>query len=794
MRRSSHIDSIDVQGLHMIGKIRDRATFIAGTPRSGTTLMTALLDDHRELLVFPEEYLYVQPRNTPEEGTQSVLDAVFKEKVLLRLKGKKNFLNDILGEDRKYDDFDYHRFEDAVNEYFRLLLESKEKTVRISVKTLAFVSLIYGYAYAAGKETYSRWVVKHPHYELHWQQVFNDFPDAKMIYMVRDPRDVVLSRTLKRNKKRYLKRGGNAAAWNSEKGSLRPSVRFLKEWERSTIAFLGINEAVSGQILPVRYEDLVSAPRDMMGKVSEFLGVPWQESLVTPSFLGRPWKGNSMQERTFRGVGDSEERKKHQLPTHHLWQIEAWLDDVMVRQPGAYVPLGLPEGIDVKALVSWLRGEGVIDFLRNRLRMLANHRNLTGRTACDRLKNSPGAKTTRRPPVSVFFNSRNKHESPCNDLSRLSLRSRRRAAAPAESGVVHGQLKSIGARPGCEVHFGGPDMPAYRLRDLLAEHVAAVPPGGAIDWVTYYFRDRRLAEELLRAHLRGVKVTVTLERHPRMAHANDAVIAMLSGPNGLGAGFRTLSLLRAPTPSGIVWKPHLHEKLYCFSQPRPIAFIGSFNPSGDDPENDPGIISEIGDQDRGHNVLVGLGDPILVERLVEHARWIHRVRCPVFHRFSAIANRTVKGEDTDIHFWPRVRSHPAVQFLLQHGSGARIRIAASHIKGAPVVRSIIRLVHNGAAVEILAESTLRRVPVAAEEHLSQAGIPFRRVTHPEGLPMHNKFVLAEKEGQRWVMFGSFNWTLRSYWLNHEIGAISGNRHLFNAFAERWEMMRELTNS
>ena len=72
--------------------------------------------------------------------------------------------------------------------------------------------------------------------------------------------------------------------------------------------------------------------------------------------------------------------------------------------------------------------------------------------------------------------------------------------------------------------------------------------------------------------------------------------------------------------------------------------------------------------------------------------------------------------------------------------------------------------------------------------LTQAGIPFRRVTHPEGLPMHNKFVLAEKGSQRWVMFGSFNWTDRSYRLNHEIGAISANDQLFDAFAKRWEAL------
>ena len=50
-------------------------------------------------------------------------------------------------------------------------------------------------------------------------------------------------------------------------------------------------------------------------------------------------------------------------------------------------------------------------------------------------------------------------------------------------------------------------------------------------------------------------------------------------------------------------------------------------PSGDGYEDDRAIMDEIGDQDRGHNVLVGLGDPILVERLIEHARWIHRGQC-----------------------------------------------------------------------------------------------------------------------------------------------------------------------
>jgi hypothetical protein len=182
-------------------------------------------------------------------------------------------------------------------------------------------------------------------------------------------------------------------------------------------------------------------------------------------------------------------------------------------------------------------------------------------------------------------------------------------------------------------------MPAYCLRDLLAERIAAVPPGGTIDWVTYYFRDRMLAEELIRAHRQGIKITVTLERHPRTAYANEDVIGMLSGPNGLGEGFRTVSLQRVPTSPRIVRKPHLHEKLYCFSHPRPIAFIGSFNPSGNGPGDDPAIIER-----EGHRYLFLATDTAASCNTVSLTAWSGRAdtNCCVTHQREA--NR--QGLDT----------------------------------------------------------------------------------------------------------------------------------------------------
>jgi hypothetical protein len=349
---------------------------------------------------------------------------------------------------------------------------------------------------------------------------------------------------------------------------------------------------------------------------------------------------------------------------------------------------------------------------------------------------------------------------------------------PAPGGLV----RAVDASRPYAVHFGGPDLAPGRLRDLLAARVAAVPPGGEIDWVTYYFRDRRLARALLDARRRGVRVMLTLEGRPRTARANDAVVRILSGSEGLGEGLRVVRHAR------LLLRPHLHEKLYCFSHPHPVAFIGSFNPSGDQPELEPEIIDDIRDQDRGHNVLLEIRHRAIVDGLVAHARRLHRARHGVFERFSAAANRRLRGDDLDVFFLPGVRPNPLLALLRQAGAGTAVRIAASHIKGPTAVRTLRDLVRRRADVTILTEETRRRVPDHVEQRLIDAGITLRRVGHPAGLPMHDKFVLIEHAGQRRVVFGSLNWTERSFRFNHEIGATCTNPDVIAAFAERWEAL------
>ena len=325
------------------------------------------------------------------------------------------------------------------------------------------------------------------------------------------------------------------------------------------------------------------------------------------------------------------------------------------------------------------------------------------------------------------------------------------------------------------VHFGGPDQQPRALRNLLEERVDAVPAGGSIDWMTYYFRDEALAQALVRAYGRGVNVRVCVEGLPRHRDANDRVIEILG--SGIGDGLRVEKRLFGAS--------HLHTKLYCFSGPRPLAFVGSFNPSGNQPE-DAAVIADIGNQDRGHNLLVDIDDPWLIEALVDRVSAIHSGANP----FLGLASprRSSVGQT---FFFPRRGGNPLDARLSELVAGARLRIAASHLSDGRTGQLLVRLVERGGEVEVLTHHTLRRSPEPLVQFLRSGGVRTYRYEHPEELPMHAKFVLAEDAGRRWSAFGSYNLSRTSRWLNQELLMFSDDASLWSALDRRWgEIMAE----
>ena len=333
------------------------------------------------------------------------------------------------------------------------------------------------------------------------------------------------------------------------------------------------------------------------------------------------------------------------------------------------------------------------------------------------------------------------------------------------------------------VEFGGPDLPERRLRNLLQAQVDASPPGSRIDWATYYFRDRALAEALIRASDRGVEVRLVLEPDPRRPGANDAVIAMLKA-HGLNGGFHRYRSWRAE-------KGHLHAKIYCFSDPQ-IAWIGSFNPSGDDPES-ADVIAEIGDQDRGHNLLLGVRSARLNAAMRRHVgRLAHWSAIPPFLRPSF--NFPVEDGGTRLYFYPRLFPYPVERSIAGLKSGDRVRGAISHLKRGELTGQLTDAVARGVNVELLVHDTERRVPSELVQEIAAAGVQVTRVGHDNGLPMHAKFILIDRGSAHTAWLGSYNFNKKSRRHNAEILLSTDDGAIVAALQERFLAISSMATS
>lgn len=340
------------------------------------------------------------------------------------------------------------------------------------------------------------------------------------------------------------------------------------------------------------------------------------------------------------------------------------------------------------------------------------------------------------------------------------------------------------------VFFGGPDKPPYFLRDLLAQKIGCVKPGGEIFWVTYYFRDLVLAHKLIEAVKRGVKVSLVLEARPRLKNANDEVYNLLKSSDV------NVKYVKHPTPHKRLFKgmPKIHEKIYYFrDKNEAFAFIGSFNPSGRE-NDDPEIIELIGDQDKGHNFLVEMTDEFLVSELYNHCVFMKDIPHGVGEIFKK-SKKEVSNSGTTLYFFPWAGLKSIINFLNLAEENDKICISASHIWLFGITSIFLELRKKNIEIEIISHNTKRRFPKVVQKKLEKYSINCLRYQHPENYPMHNKFILIEKKNETLVGFGSLNLTNRSLYESHEIFAVTNDKNLAAAFKKRWqEMYLEIVNN
>jgi hypothetical protein len=262
--------------------------FICGFPKSGTTMLTALLDNHPDLLVIPgdAEYLKIkrnfQGRPLPDITTRL-------RRYLMTMTIHPLGLNPFWLLSHQQPAWEpyaqlFRYFDDAVQmaaPTFDGIWEAMLRALRASLGSSAGI-----------------WVEKTPANEFDVPYLSSLYPRAKFIHILRHPAANLASL------KQMGEVGNDWDIINYQAAYLRRSMRLAGRHQT------GLGE---GRYLVIRYEDLTAEPRAYMQTVADFLGIPFDESLTQATVMGLPSTPNSSYKERLRQDGEV-------LRSHDKWR------------------------------------------------------------------------------------------------------------------------------------------------------------------------------------------------------------------------------------------------------------------------------------------------------------------------------------------------------------------------------------------------------------------------------------------------------------------------------------------
>lgn len=241
--------------------------FIMGSIRSGTSLLQSLLDGHPELVVDAGESKFF------DRSYRRLRFATAKRRAGI---ARRHLLHIFQPGGDYHAKFLQHVSCEEVARNFERNLEASRR--RLSEFLPAYV-LAYGEASGQLTETCRYWVEKTPYSELRSRLLLKWYPEARFIYVVRDPRDVFSS-----IKVRALRKASKADA-----------ASFAVTWRASVRKAKALQRRLGGQrVLIVRYEELADDTRKVTAELRAFLGIADDPVLSVPTKgAGRVlWEGN----------------------------------------------------------------------------------------------------------------------------------------------------------------------------------------------------------------------------------------------------------------------------------------------------------------------------------------------------------------------------------------------------------------------------------------------------------------------------------------------------------------------
>ena len=232
--------------------------FILANPRSGSSLLRIICDCNSALAVPPESGFLVWWKAKYEQE----LPSKWKSPEFL-----DQFVTDVLSS-KKFETWNVEH-----KELLDFIAEVQPATYSEAA------SLVYHYhARKRGKQpTY--WGDKNNYYIKHLEELIGLYPHARFIHLVRDGRDVACSY---KNLKQLTSGSDYFPNLTDNIGEI------AAEWAENNDAIADFLQAeASANSLLVKYEDLIVSPEETSKTICEFLGVPFDKTMLEYDRLNR---------------------------------------------------------------------------------------------------------------------------------------------------------------------------------------------------------------------------------------------------------------------------------------------------------------------------------------------------------------------------------------------------------------------------------------------------------------------------------------------------------------------------
>ena len=316
-----------------------RACFIAGQAKSGTTLVAALLDNHPELLVLPQETAYLPTvlRKYRDAG----------RRVQFEYLTKQSFSRVLFGGEPKWREHQYKNFPQ------RKFLETFERVAfdpaNAQRDLLALMAEAYATTIGVALDRIKHWVEKTPANRNHVDEIFARFPTTKLLVTLRDPRAILATQI----------------ALEKARRTQRFSVYYvIAHWRVAAELALRVRAGdVPG--LFVQFEQLVSEPAKVMKEVCDYLNIQFDpEVVLSPTKIGEPWGGNSAAQIAFSKINaEPASRWERELSEDEIGWVERHCRDLMPE-------FGYQPRLSQRTLRHFakpIRGERPREYLKSRL-------------------------------------------------------------------------------------------------------------------------------------------------------------------------------------------------------------------------------------------------------------------------------------------------------------------------------------------------------------------------------------------------------------------------------------------